>query len=88
MFEKAPVPVTEPWIVNMHGKCDEEGHNPGKRYQQVGEEVLPVVIDTGLVDCHEPVNADTKEGVDGNIAEESISCNPSLTQGDAPAPAS
>ena len=88
MLEKACVPVTEPWIVNMHGKCDEKGHNPGKGYQKVGEEVLPVVIDTGLVDCHEPVNADTKEGVDGSIAEESISIDPSFTQRDAPAPAS
>ena len=69
MLMKACVPVTEPWIVNMHGKSDEEGHDPGKRNQKVGEEVLPVVIETGLVDCHEPVNADTNEAVDGGRTE-------------------
>ena len=85
---KHSVPVTKAWIVNMHGEGDEDRHDPGQGDEEVSQAVLPVLILYWFVDSHGPVNADTKYGVDGGIAEESIRGDPGLAQGDAPHPVS
>ena len=47
----------------MHGKDDEERHDPGERDQEVREKVFPGGVNDWFIDCKKSVNTYAKQGV-------------------------